>query len=204
MAQLSAGGAGGLGAVCLGGGGFRPSSMVRSALSLLGSMASLGALFIALEAEFLGVLQLMMMATEMAIMAIFMVMYMMDPGGLGQMEMTHQKRTSITIGVSGGLLALAVSVVGPWGGLVGTSPAPAAQVHDLGIELMSRSMLIFETAGLAILVAMVVATTIALAPRSTAENVVPRNSNGRTPFNRWPRGAASTWLEVFGRPSRRE
>jgi NADH-quinone oxidoreductase subunit J len=144
---------------------FRTKSMVRSALALLGSMAAVGGLFLSLEAEFLGVLQLMMMATEMTIMAVFMVMYMMDPGGLGQMEMTHQKRTSVAIGVGGGLVALAVSVLGPWGDLVGPSPAPAMQVHDLGIELMSRSMLIFETAGLAILVAMVVATTIALARR---------------------------------------
>jgi len=41
-------------------------------------------------------------------MAIFMVMYMMDPGGLGQMDMTHQKRTSIAVGLGGGLLALVV------------------------------------------------------------------------------------------------
>jgi NADH-quinone oxidoreductase subunit J len=155
------------GALALGFGAavFRTKSMMRSALALLGSMAAVGGLFLSLEAEFLGVLQLMMMATEMTIMAIFMVMYMMDPGGLGQMEMTHQKRTSITIAAGGGLLALAVSVLGPWGDLVGAAPAPAAQVHDLGIELMSRSMLIFETAGLAILVAMIVATTIALARR---------------------------------------
>ena len=51
------------------------------------------------------------------------------------------------------------------GGDPEASPAPAAQVHDLGVELMSRSMLIFETAGLAILVAMIVATTIALADK---------------------------------------
>jgi NADH:ubiquinone oxidoreductase subunit 6 (subunit J) len=144
---------------------FRTKSMVRSALALLGSMAAIGGLFLGLEAEFLGVLQLMMMATEMTIMATFMVMYMMDPGGLGQMEMTHQQRTSIAIGGGGGLLALAVSVFGPWRDLVETSPTPIAQVHDLGVELMSRSMLIFETAGLAILVAMVVGTTKALAPR---------------------------------------
>jgi NADH:ubiquinone oxidoreductase subunit 6 (subunit J) len=136
--------------------------MVRSALALLGSMAALGGMFISLEAEFLGVLQLMMMATEMTIMAIFMVMFMMDPGGLGHMEMTHQKRLSITIGVLGALAGLAVSVLAVWGPIVEIAPPPAAQVHDLGIDLMSRSMLVFETAGLAILVAMIVATTIAL------------------------------------------
>jgi len=44
-----------------------------------------------------------------------------------------------------------------------TAPEPARQVHDLGIELMGRSMLIFETAGLAILLAMVAATAVAIA-----------------------------------------
>src|SRR5216684_3899103 len=156
----------GLAAVVLGAGVFRTSSMVRSALSLLGSMAALGALFLALEAEFLGVLQLMMMATEMTIMAIFMVMFMMDPGGLGQMEMTHQKRASLTAGAVGGLIAVGVSTLSLWAAVVAVAPTPSAQLHDLGIELMSRSMLIFETAGLAILLAMIVATTIALAERS--------------------------------------
>ncbi len=141
---------------------FRTKSMVRSALALLGSMAAVGGLFFALETEFLGVLQLMMMATEMTIMAIFMVMFMMDPGGLQQMEMTHQKRPSVAAGVIGGLIAAALSTLAPWGSRVTAAPTPGTQVHDLGIELMSRSMLIFETAGLAILIAMIVTTTIAL------------------------------------------
>ena len=144
---------------------FRTKSMVRSALSLLGSMAAIGGMFFALEAEFLGVLQLMMMATEMTIMAIFMVMFMMDPGGLQKMEMTHQKRTSVTAGVVGALIAIGFSALVSWGPLVSQAPPPNAQLHDLGIELMSRSMLIFETAGLSILVAMVVATTIAIVER---------------------------------------
>jgi len=141
---------------------FRTRSMVRSALALLGSMAAVGGVFFALETEFLAVLQLMMMATEMTIMAIFMVMFMMDPGGLGQMDMTHQKRAALTAGVVGGLIALALSTLSAWGSLQAAPPTPSAQLHDLGIELMSRSMLIFETAGLAILLAMIVATTVAL------------------------------------------
>ncbi len=91
----------GLAAIGFGAGVFLTRSMVRSALALLAAMAALGGLFLALEAEFLGVLQLMMMGTEMTLMAIFMVMFMMDPGGLGQMEMTHQKRTARAAGRSG-------------------------------------------------------------------------------------------------------
>ena len=143
---------------------FRTSSMVRSALALLFCQAAIGAMFLAMQTEFLGVLQLMMMATEMAIMAIFMVMYMMDPGGLSGMDMTHQKRVSIAAGVLGTAVAVGTAFLVDWGPIAGV-PRPGAQVHDLGIELMERSMLIFETAGVTILTAMVATTAIAIGPR---------------------------------------
>lgn len=141
---------------------FRTSSMVRSALSLLASMAAIGGIFLALEAEFLGVLQLMMMATEMSIMAIFMVMFMMDPGGLGQMEMTHQKRAALVAGIIGAVVALAVVLFEDWGTVATQVEDPANQTRALGIELMERSMLIFETAGVTILVAMIASTAVAI------------------------------------------
>ncbi len=144
---------------------FRTSSMVRSALALLFSMAAIGGMFLAMETEFLGVLQLMMMATEMAIMAIFMVMYMMDPGGLGKMDMSHQKRASLAAGTLGALAALAVALLAGWGPVATQAPAATVQVHDLGIEIMERSMLIFETAGVTILTAMIAATAIAIKRR---------------------------------------
>ncbi len=140
---------------------FRTHSMVRSALALLFSQAAIGAMFLAMQAEFLGVLQLMMMATEMAIMAIFMVMYMMDPGGLGGMDMTHQKRASVTAGVLGTLAALGIALLVDWTP-TGTLTDPVEQTRLLGIEIMERSMLIFETAGVTILTAMIAATAIAV------------------------------------------
>ncbi len=152
-------------AVWFGAAVFRTRSMVRSALSLLASMAAIGGLFLTMEAEFLGVLQLMMMGTEMAIMAVFMVMYMMDPGGLGQMEMTHQKRSSFLSGVLGGSAALAVALLVDWGPIAGSVLDPDGQTRALGRQLMTRSMLIFETAGVTILTAMIAATAVAIARR---------------------------------------
>ncbi len=143
---------------------FRTSSMVRSALALLFSQTAIGAMFLAMQTEFLGVLQIMMMATEMAIMAIFMVMYMMDPGGLGGMDMTHQKQLSIAAGVLGTAAAVGAALFADWGP-VASAPRPTQQVHDLGIELMERSMLIFETAGVTILTAMIATTAIAIQAR---------------------------------------
>ncbi len=155
----------GLVAIAFGARVFLTRSMVRSALSLLGAMVAIGAMFLAMQAEFLGVLQLMMMGSEMAIMAIFMVMYMMDPGGLGQMEMTHQKRTSYVAGIVGAAIAIGVTVFVDWGPVVAKAPSAIASTHDLGIELMTRSMLIFETTGFTILVAMIAATVVAIARR---------------------------------------
>ena len=145
---------------------FRTSSMVRSALALLFSQAAIGGMFLAMQTEFLGVLQIMMMATEMAIMAIFMVMYMMDPGGLGGMDMTHQKRASQVAGALGALAALAVASLAEWGPIA-PEVRPAEQVYGLGIEIMERSMLIFETAGVTILTAMIAATAIAIKRRDS-------------------------------------
>lgn len=143
---------------------FRTASMMRSALALLFSMTALGAMFMAMQAEFLGVLQIMMMGTEMAVMAVFMIMYMMNPGGLAKMEMTHQKRTSIAIAAIGGLFAVLLAAFGGWGPPAEVA-APVQQTRALGLELLERSMMIFETAGVTILVAMIATTAVAIQRR---------------------------------------
>ena len=156
----------GLAAVWFGVVVFRTSSMVRSAFALLASMAAIGGIFLALEAEFLGVLQLMMMATEMAIMAVFMVMFMMDPGGMGQMDMSHQKRPSIVAGTAAGLITAGVALLADWGPMAPAAPGPHEQTRALGLESMTRSLLVFELAAVTILVAMISAVAVAVARRS--------------------------------------
>lgn len=143
---------------------FRTHSMVRSALALLFSQTAVGLMFLVMQAEFLGVLQIMMMATEMSVMAIFMVMFMMDPGGMGAMEMTHQKRQSLWSGGIGLGAALAVIWLADWGPAAIDVPGAVQQTADLGRELLGRSMFIFQSAGLTILTAMVAATMVAIAP----------------------------------------
>ncbi len=149
---------------------FRTSSMVRSALALLFSQTAIGAMFLSMQAEFLGVLQIMMMATEMSIMAIFMVMFMMDPGGLGKMDMTHQKRLSLAVGFVSFVAAVAVALFADWGPAASAVPGAMQQIRALGVELLGRSMLIFETAGITILTAMIAATAVAIHPIERAND----------------------------------
>ena len=160
----------GLAAIGFGVGVFRTSSMVRSALALLFSQTAVGMMFLALQTEFLGVLQIMMMATEMSIMAIFMVMFMMDPGGLGGMEMTHQKRFSMGAGAVAAGAAIAVALLADWGPVTVQAPGAAEQTRALGIELLGRSMLIFETAGVTILTSMIAATAVAIRVHNLSGN----------------------------------
>lgn len=131
-------------------------------MSLLASLAILGMMFFVMQAEFLAVLQVMMMATEMSIMAIFMMMFMMDPGGMSGMDMTHQKRLSIALGTIAGVIVSFAIGFADWGEIVVAVSDAEQQNRDLGMELMNRSMMIFETAGTSILVAMIVAAATAL------------------------------------------
>ncbi|MGI8726779.1 MAG: NADH-quinone oxidoreductase subunit J family protein [Solirubrobacterales bacterium] len=137
---------------------FSTDSMARAGLLLMGSLAIEGLIFLALAAEFLGVLMILMMAGEMVIMVFFMVMFMADPGGWVGMDMTHQKRLAGTVsGVAG--VGLAALVIGTgWA----TVPEPGAvDIQAIGYEIMGRSMFTFLLAGVAILFAMVGGTMMA-------------------------------------------
>jgi len=132
---------------------FRTDSMVRAAYWLLASFVGVGAILVLLAAEFLGLVLILMMAGEMTIMAVFMVMFMMNPAGLNPMQMVHQHRVSIAGGVIA-FLALASA------GIFAAFPdRPASATDDttaeLGIELLGDSMLVFQTAGVALLTTMI-------------------------------------------------
>lgn len=139
---------------------FRADSMVRAAYWLLASFVGVGAMLVLLAAEFLGLVLILMMAGEMTIMAIFMVMFMMNPAGLNPMQMVHQHRTSIAVGVVAffGLAAVALVATFP------DDPAPRSfsgrTTAELGVELLGDSMLVFQTAGVALLVTMIGAITL--------------------------------------------
>ena len=74
---------------------FRFGSMARVTISLLVSFLASGALLILLGLDYLGVVVILMMVIEMIIMAVFMVAYMMNPAGLIQMSMYHNKPGSL-------------------------------------------------------------------------------------------------------------
>ena len=137
---------------------FRTDSMVRAAFYLLASFAGVGGILVLLGAEFLGIVLILMMAGEMLIMAIVMVMFMMNPAGLNPMVMVHQNRIAAVAGVVAFLALAGAGVLGPFPDRPVREPAAATQ--ELGTELLGDSMLVFQTAGVALLSTMIGAVVI--------------------------------------------
>ncbi len=132
---------------------FRVDSMVRASFSLMLSFFAVGAIGVLLSAPYIGVATVFMMAVEMMVMAIFMVMFMMNPAGLNPMSMVHQHRLSIGAGAAAFAALAAAALLSE----LPDAPVPTdkAVVADLGHELLGPSMLIFETAGVTLLATMV-------------------------------------------------
>jgi NADH:ubiquinone oxidoreductase subunit 6 (subunit J) len=131
---------------------FRVDSMIRATFSLLVSFVCVGGIGLLLSAPYIGVATVFMMAVEMMVMGLFMVAFMMNPAGLNPMSMVHQHRLSIAAGV---LAFATLAAAAIWSELPSDPvPADARVVHDLGIELLGDSMLIFETAGVTLLATM--------------------------------------------------
>jgi NADH-quinone oxidoreductase subunit J len=137
---------------------FRTDSMVRAAYWLLVSFVGVGLIMVMLKAEFLGVILILMMGGEMTIMAVFMVMFMMNPAGLNPMTMVHQNRAAIAAGFGSFVVLSAVGLFGRFPG--SAVPATAQATAELGTELLGDSMLVFQTAGVTLLAAMIGAVAL--------------------------------------------
>lgn len=137
---------------------FRTNSMVRASFLLLLSFVFTGFIMLLLAAPYIGIATIFMMAVEMMVMVLFMVMFMMNPAGLNPMNMVHQHRLSTIAGFMAfaGLAALVLTAEFP------DRPAADRQtvIHDLGIELLGQSMLIFESAGITLLATMISAVIL--------------------------------------------
>lgn len=167
---------------------FRTDSMVRSAFLLLLSFVAVGLIMLLLRAPYLGMATIFMMGVEMMVMALFMVMFMMNPAGLNPMNMVHQERFAIIAGV----LAFAGLAAAVW---LTALPRHAVAldrpvIRDLGVELLGRSMLIFETVGVTLLATMI--GTVVLSSRSgrfgaaDAGSLPPSLMPGAAPAGRMP------------------
>ncbi|MER6576852.1 NADH-quinone oxidoreductase subunit J [Nonomuraea sp. NPDC001023] len=138
---------------------FAVDSMARATFALLVSLLAVGGTLLLIDLEYLGVLVVLMMVMEMLVMAVFMIMYMMNPAGLMPMKMVHNRRGAAAV-------AAAVFVLLAAGALLVRPPSrrgrpPADPTHALGLSLMGPKMLVMMVVGVAILATMISAVLLA-------------------------------------------
>lgn len=140
---------------------FRFASMARATYALLLSLLCVGGLVVLLGLDYLGVVVVLMMTIEMALMAVFMVMFMMNPAGLMPMSMVHNRRGAAVICAGVFVLLTAGVLLAPWPRRRGEPDADPTKA--LGEALMGPQMLTMLTLGLALFTTIV--ATVVLSTR---------------------------------------
>lgn len=147
----------GIAAVGFGFAVFRLNSMAQVTFALLVSFLAVAGLVVLLGLGYLGVVTALMMVIEMVIMAVFMIMYMMNPAGLMPMSMYHNKAGSMAIAVGTFAVLAAGILLTDWP--VRRGVAAPAPTYELGMALMGGQMLTMMTLGVT-LFATIVATVV--------------------------------------------
>lgn len=154
---------------------FVVDSMAKATFALLVSFLTVAGIFVVLDLMYLAVVTALMMTIEMALMAVFMIMFMMNPAGLMPMSMLHNTRGSIVVGS----IAFVALTVGVWtiSWPTRSGSLPADPTKQLGLAIMSDQMLVMLVLGVT-LFATVVAGTMLATQRGRYDRVGNGAGNG--------------------------
>lgn len=150
-------------AVVTGFGVFRVDSMARATFSLAVSFVAVGAILLLLDLDYLGLVVVVMMLMEMAVMAVFMIMYMMNPAGLMPMQMYHDKSRAMSVAVGTFVVLGAGALLVDWPQRQG--PVPAEVTRQVGTGVMDEKMLVMIVIS-AIILATIVSALVLGSARS--------------------------------------
>lgn len=141
---------------------FRVSSMARATFALAVSFVAVGAVMLLLDLDYLGLITILMMVMEMSIMAVFMIMYMMNPGGLMPMSMYHDKAVAMTLAVGSFVVLASGALLVDWPERQGALPGEVTL--QLADGIMGSKMLVMLTIS-PVLFATIVGALVLAAPR---------------------------------------
>lgn len=140
-------------------GGFRmlvSRHPVHSALYLVLSLVATAAIYLLLAAPFVAVVQVAVYAGAIMVLFVFVMMFL----NLGPAQDVHdQRQRRIVTFAAAGLLGLLIWLGAIWrpgaAVTVGGGALPGYKVEEIGVNMLGRYALPFETASLLLLVAMV-------------------------------------------------
>ncbi|WP_299441155.1 NADH-quinone oxidoreductase subunit J [uncultured Phycicoccus sp.] len=119
---------------------FVVDSMARATYALAVSFVAVGFALVLLQQNYVGVVTVLMMLMEMAVMAVYMVMYMGMNPALMPMSMVHGKRAALAVSGAAFVVLGAGALLVDWPVRRGV-PAPDVTAA-LGEALMGRQMLV--------------------------------------------------------------
>jgi len=141
---------------------FRVDSMARATYALAISFVAVGAALLLFDLDYVGIVTVLMMVMEMAIMAIYMIMFMGMNPALMPMDMVHNRRAAIAIPGGTFVVLAAGALLVPWPSRRGQPATDATAI--LGEAIMGSKMLVMMTVS-PVLFATVVAAIVLAAPR---------------------------------------
>lgn len=142
---------------------FVVDSMARATYALALSFIAVGVQILLLQQGYLGLITILMMVMEMAVMAVYMVMFMGMNPALMPMDMTHGKKTAIGASVGAFVLLAGGALLIPWPQRRGNPPDDLTRA--LGLEIMGEKMLVMAVLG-PVMVATIVAGVVLAAHRT--------------------------------------
>ncbi len=150
-------------AVASGAAVFYVDSMARATYALALSFITVGLQVLLLQQNYVGVVTILMMVMEMAVMAVYMVMFMGMNPALMPMSMVHGNRSAVAVAAGTFLLLAAGILLVDWPARRGT-PSPDV-TRALGEELMGPKMLAMAVVS-PVMVATIVAGVVLAAHRT--------------------------------------
>lgn len=144
-------------------------NIIHAALWLIASFFGVGALYILMEAEFLGVVQVLVYVGAISILILFAIMLTRDVAGEQRQLYQRWWIALVVTGALFGLLIVPSVYQHSWATIVplapGTGPA-IATARELGIAFMSEYLIPFVLASVLLLVALIGAVVIAYDERA--------------------------------------
>ncbi len=119
---------------------FVVDSMARATYALALSFVAVGLVLVLLQQNYVGIVTVLMMLMEMAIMAVYMVMYMGMNPALMPMSMVHDKRAALAVSAGAFAVLGAGALLVDWPVRRGV-PSPDVTAA-LGQALMGKQMLV--------------------------------------------------------------
>lgn len=148
-------------AVVTGAAVFRVDSMARATYALAASFVAAGGIVLLLRADYIGVITVLMMIMEMAVMAIYMIMLMGMNPALMPMSMVHNNKGALAVSLVVFVVLAGGAVAVPWPQQRG-SPGPDTTAA-LGEAIMGPKMLVMIAVSALLFATIVAALTLASA-----------------------------------------